>query len=408
MSLTKLPNINLSDMQHEAVSKIVKWYKTPLPMGAFKSTSNSTAPSSQVFYLAGYAGTGKSTLVAFAMDAIGISESEVCFATYTGKAAMVLSDKTGVDVSTIHSLCYELVDDRLDEKTNQVHMTWKLRGNSPVKTAKLVVLDEVSMVNKDMMTDLLKFGCKVLVLGDPFQLPPVEGDAYFHEGYEADFFLTEIHRQALENPIIWLSQHVRNGNSIDFGEYGSTVMKMRYDQAPEELWRQADQIIVGTNKTRRTLNNWFRGVLGHDKINSSFPVEGDRLICLRNRWDIGLVNGMMLRATSNARISTNRESFKLSFESETTAKEQLRFSDMGCSSAEILGGIKLAMPYWEQKKLVNLDYGYAITCHKSQGSQYDDVLFVDEGFGRWLDDNTYYRHLYTAITRASEHLIILE
>lgn len=385
-------NINLSAMQSEAVESIAKWYKIP------KSQN-------QIFYLAGFAGTGKSTIVPFAIDAIGINPDDVCYGTYTGKAALVLSNKADVKVSTIHSLCYELVEDTMDEKTQQINMVWKLRSNSPLYKCKLLVLDEVSMVNVPMMTDLMRFGCKILVLGDPFQLSPVEGDAYFHEGYQSDFFLTEIHRQALENPIIWLSQEVRKGKDIDFGTYGESVMKIRSSDATDELWLQADQVIVGTNKTRRQVNKWFREVNGFDK-NSVFPVVGDRLICLRNRWDDGLVNGLNLIAKSDARVAKDRESFILDF--DTNEGEFLTFKDMKCSSSEVMGGIKLKMPYYEQKKLVNVDYSYGITCHKSQGSQFGDVLFLDEGFGRWLDDNTYYRHLYTAMTRAVNNLIILE
>lgn len=386
----KTPNIALATMQHEAVDEVTRWYRVPVK-------------KSQIFYLAGYAGTGKTTLVPFIMSSIGIAPEDVCFATYTGKAAMVLSKKSGRAVSTIHSLCYELVEDYMDEKTNQIHMVWKLRKNSPASKAKLIVLDEVSMVSKAMMLDLMKFNTKILVLGDPFQLSPVEGDAYFHEKYEPDFFLTEIHRQALENPIIWLSQRVRSGFNIDFGEYGENVIKMPYNDAPEQVFVEADQIIVGTNKTRKSTNKWFRKIKGFDAINSVFPVTDDRLICLRNRWDDGLINGMLLTATSDAKVAHNNESFKLSF----CTDENNQFTDMMCSAADV-ANIKLKMPYWEQKKLISIDYGYAITCHKSQGSQYDDVLFVDEGFGRWLDDNTYYRHLYTAITRAANNLIILE
>lgn len=389
-----MSNIRLSAMQSEAVDSIVSWYKKPVR-------------ENQLFYLAGYAGSGKTTLVSFVLDALGISDSEVCFATYTGKAAMVLSQKTDKDVSTIHSLCYELVDENLDEKSNRVNMVWKLRSQSPLRNAKLLVLDEVSMVNKDMMKDLLHFKCKVLVLGDPFQLPPVDGDAYFHEEYEPDFFLTEIHRQALENPIIWLSQQVRNRKNIAFGKYGDSVVKMHSADAATELWTEADQVIVGTNKTRRHINGWFREVMGFESKNSRFPVIGDRLICLRNRWDDGLVNGMIMTAASDAKVAKDRESFVLSFTVQD-GNETVKFTDMNCSSAEVLGGIKLNMPFQQQKKLVSVDYGYAITCHKAQGSQYNDVLFLDEGFGRWTQDNTYYRHLYTAITRAAENLIILE
>lgn len=385
-------NINLSPLQSNAVESIAKWYKIP-------------ARQNQIFYLAGYAGSGKTSVVPFIIDAIGINDEDVCYGTYTGKAAMVLSNKANVKVSTIHSLCYELVDDTMDEKTQKVSMVWRLRSKSPLYKCKLLVLDEVSMVNVSMMTDLMRFGCKILVLGDPFQLAPVEGDAYFHEGYQYDFFLDEIHRQALENPIIWLSQEVRKGNSIDFGSYGDSVVKMHSSDVSDDIWQQADQVIVGTNKTRREVNRWFRESLGHDK-NSVFPVAGDRLICLRNRWDDGLVNGLSLIAKSDARVARDRESFFLDF--DTNEGELLTFKDMKCSSSEVLGGIKLKMPYYEQKKLVNLDYAYGITCHKAQGSQFGDVLFLDEGFGRWLDDNTYYRHLYTAITRAVNNLIILE
>lgn len=392
--MSNLPNINLTGAQQEVVDKIAFWYKF---WGNAKNEN-------QVFYLAGYAGTGKSTIVPFIIQALGIEYSDCCFATYTGKAALVLQNKIGRKVSTIHSLCYQLVDDYQDRETNKIHMTWKLRDDSPVKDSKLLILDEVSMVSKSMMLDLLKFGVKVLVLGDPFQLSPVDGDAYFHENYEPDFMLTDIHRQALENPIIYLSKQVRECKDIKLGSYGNNVIKMPYNDVPEDYWRQADQVIVGTNNMRRILNGWFREMQGFTKLNSKFPVPGDKLICLKNRWEDGLVNGMILTAKSKAKVSTDRESFRLDFVTD----EDVDFTDIECSSAEVLGGIKLKMPYFKQKKLLSVDYGNAITCHKSQGSQYGDVIFVDEGFGRWVNDNTYYRHLYTAITRTVNNLVIAE
>jgi exodeoxyribonuclease-5 len=203
-----------------------------------------------------------------------------------------------------------------------------------------------------------------------------------------------------------LSREVRNGKNIKHGTYGDSVIKMRNDEVTDDIFLDADQVIVGTNKTRKDFNSWFRDALGRTQ-NGVMPVEDDKLICLRNNWADGLVNGMMLTATSRAQATKNRQKFKLSFTAQESADSTLTFKDKWCNASEILGA-KLDIPYWEQKKLVSLDYGYAITCHKSQGSQYNDVVFVDEGFGRWLDDNTYYRHLYTAITRAAEHLIILE
>jgi exodeoxyribonuclease-5 len=262
------------------------------------------------------------------------------------------------------------------------------------------------MLSKPMMEDLKSFGVPILTLGDSFQLPSIDGDSYFHENYPVDFFLTEIHRQSLENPIIWLSKHVREGNDIDFGTYGDGVMKIRHSDATEEMWLGASQLICGTNKTRRACNTWFRDALGHSDINSIFPVKGEKIMCLKNRWAAGLVNGMVLDVTENAKVASDREQFKLTFNVKDGDKI-IPFKNIGCSAHEILGK-KSGLPWWEQKKLLPVDYAYAATTHKMQGSQCDKVVFIDEGFGRWLKDNTYYRHLYTSITRAVSGLIILQ
>ena len=385
----KRRNVVLSDQQSEAVSRVSLWYAKPVYQ-------------SQIFYLAGYAGTGKTTIIPYILDELGINESEVCFATYTGKASLVMSASLGEPVSTIHSLCYELRSAHLDEDTGKVDMRWRLRKESPLKLAKLLILDEVSFVNTEMMRDLKSFCTKILVLGDPFQLMPVEGDAYFHEGYQPDFFLTEIHRQALENPLIWLSMQVRNRNEIGFGQYGNAVTKIHRNQVQDHQFLEAEQIIVGTNETRRNLNQWYRNQFDRT---DPFPCIGDRLICLRNRWDDGLVNGMMLEATSIGRPANN-EVFKLSFETCDKLSESRSYKDMKCSTAELLNR-KSGLSLKRQRELVSIDYGYAITCHKAQGSQYKSVLFLDENFGKWSSDNTYYRHLYTAITRAAETLVIV-
>ena len=386
----KRRNIILSPQQEEAVAKISEWYSVP-------------AYYNQIFYLAGYAGTGKTTIVPYILDAIGINEEDICFATYTGKASIVMSAAIGSEVSTIHSLCYELAHSETDESTGKENLYWRLRKDSPLKDAKLLILDEVSFVNTEMMQDLRSFKTKILVLGDPFQLMPVEGDAFFHEGYTPDYFLTEIHRQALENPLIWLSMQVRNRNTISVGEYGNTVFKIKHSEVLDEHFLESDQVIVGKNETRRNLNQWFRDQLGKE---GEYPDEGDRLICLKNRWDDGLVNGMFLEATSQGR-EVNNEIYRLSFKTSDSLVSPQTFKHMKCSSAALFG-FKTGLKPKKLRELVSLDFGYAITCHKAQGSQYGTVLFLDEGFGRWTADNTYYRHLYTAITRAVDRLIIVE
>ena len=393
----KLPNITLTTQQTEAVEKIVMWYHFWNPG---KKVGND-----QIFYLSGYAGTGKTTIVPFVMDGLNIDPSQVVYGTFTGIAARVLSEKSGKVVSTVHSLCYELVDEIPDEKTGKVELVWRLRKNSPAASAKLIVLDEVSMLSKAMMTDLMSFGVPILCFGDNFQLDAIDGDSYFNTR-EPDFFLSEIHRQSLENPIIWLSKHVREGNDVDFGSYSDSVHKIPRGDATEEMWLDASQVICGTNKTRRACNRWFRDALGYSDVNSIFPVTGERMICLKNRWDSGLVNGSQLIVTANAKVSADREKFKLSF-TTMDGNTELKFTNLECSAHEIHGRPS-SLPWWEVKKLLPVDYAYTATTHKMQGSQCERVLFIDEGFGRWANDNTYYRHLYTSITRAVSGLIIIQ
>src|SRR5690606_12714869 len=119
---------------------------------------------------------------------------------------------------------------------------------SPLEGAGLVIIDECSMVDEQMGKDLESFGVKILVLGDPFQLPPVKGQGYFTDA-QPDFLLTEIHRQAADNPIIRLATDVRSAGRLRYGSYGDSVVKHRSQLSPEEL-REATQVLVGRNATR--------------------------------------------------------------------------------------------------------------------------------------------------------------
>jgi len=389
-----IPNIDLGEQQQIAIDMVTQWYK------------KSSFKEDPIFYLAGYAGTGKTTIVPFILQSLGIDPSQIAFMAYTGKAARVLSKKSNVAVATIHSSIYRMEDDYLDKATNTVQMVFKFNEKSLVKNKRLVILDKVSMVPVDLMNDLLKMKVKVLVLGDPFQLPPVSGDAFFHEGYKPNYFLTDIHRQALDNPIIALSKQIREYKEVEYGSYGESVLCLPYQEAYPDYWLNADQVIVGKNKTRSDTNKWFREQLGYDKIDPVFPVLNDRLVCCRNYPSHGLVNGHVLKSLSRSEPERDKMTYRITFIEDEDTESPTTFSSIyGCGAT--IQGVKSSRPYWEQKKMVQLDYSYAMTCHKFQGSQADDILFYDEGFGRWLVDNTYWRHLYTAVTRAAKNLIIV-
>ncbi len=343
----------------------------------------------QVFRMFGYAGTGKTTLAKHIAENI---DGDVCFAAFTGKAALVLRSKGCEGASTIHSLIYRSRSN--DEETPE----FVINRQSEASTAKLVIIDECSMVDEDLGKDLLSFNTRVLVLGDPAQLPPVKGGGYFTE-CEPDVMLTQVHRQARDNPIVALSMAVRDGNSLERGTYGTSRVIGR-DEINPEMVLAANQVLVGTNKTRRMYNTRIRNLMGyHDPL----PGVGERLVCLRNDKKKGLLNGSMwtikeLR-TSKAKLVTMNVTQLDEIEGVKQGKA-IKVSVL----PEFFSGGEEEIPYALRRNTDEFTYGYALTVHKSQGSQWDNVMLFDESYAfrehraRWL---------YTGLTRAAESITIV-
>ena len=216
-----------SPQQEEALSRVAAWLKEGTP---------------QLFRLFGYAGTGKTTLARHVAEAV---EGEVAFAAFTGKAASVLRQKGCHDASTIHSLIYRT------RESDEGGPLFALNRSGPASQADLIVIDECSMVDEELGRDLLSFGKPVLVLGDPAQLPPVKGGGFFTDA-EPDVMLTEVHRQARDNPIIRLSMTIRDGGRLPLGRHGESRVLSRREIDAAEVTR-ADQVLVGLNRTRRAL-----------------------------------------------------------------------------------------------------------------------------------------------------------
>src|SRR3979411_3183984 len=201
-----------------------------------------------VFRLFGYAGTGKTTLARHIAD--GVS-GEVKFAAFTGKAALVMRSKGCDNASTIHSLIYRARESGVEQPS------FELWDDAPASKAKLIVIDECSMVDAELGRDLLSFGVPVLVLGDPAQLPPIQGGGFFTDA-GPDVMLTEVHRQAADDPIIHLSMAVREGRRLEPGTYGDSQVVRKADLFPDR-GLAADQGLVGRNATRRGSKTRLRG-----------------------------------------------------------------------------------------------------------------------------------------------------
>jgi exodeoxyribonuclease-5 len=363
--------MKLAPQQDQAAKAVDAWRKDP--------------GGKQFFYLAGYAGTGKTTIAKWLAESVG----DVCFATFTGKAALVLQSKGCDGASTIHSLIYKI------DNPNSPVPRFVINPESPAADADLIVIDEVSMVGEELGRDLMSFGRKILVLGDPEQLPPIEGPGYFTSG-EPDFMLTEIHRQAADNPIIRLSMMVREDGRLDRGTYGESVVRTREGMTAQTVL-DADQVLVGKNQTRRKYNGRLRSLLGFTEPHFML---NDRVICLKNDKEKGLLNGSIWR-TDKIRKQTDDETV---MEVSPLDAGMVKVPQLVSTHHAWLKGEENNLDWREKKKYQPFDFAYAITVHKAQGSQWNNVCVFDESYIAREDAR---RWLYTAVTRAAEKVTVI-
>lgn len=360
---------------------------SPQQDAALKAVANwLRAGEPQVFRLFGYAGTGKTTLARHISEDAG---GDVCFAAYTGKAAHVMRSKGAKGAGTIHSLIYR---SRGEDENGP---TFVLNENSAAGKAALIVIDECSMVDEEIGRDLLSFGTPVLVLGDPAQLPPIAGGGFFTE-VEPDIMLSEVHRQAADNPIVRLSMIVREGGKLERGDYGLSSVIAR-DRLDPDAVLDADQVLVGRNNTRRSYNIRIRELLGHE---GTTPIAGDTLVCLRNNRKRGLLNGSLWRVDRVRKLRKGLLRFTLSPEDEGGGKANPIVS----INPAFFEGTVDALSMAERRRSDEFDFGFVLTVHKAQGSQWDDVILFDESFA--FRENRA-RWLYTGITRAAHKITIV-
>lgn len=346
----------------------------------------------QVFRMFGYAGTGKTTL---AKEIANNVNGVVLFAALTGKAALVLRKKGCIGATTLHSLLYHAENNPV---TGELVFTKNM--HSPVRTADLVIIDEVSMIDNDLANDLLRFGTKVLVLGDPAQLPPISGQGFFMNN-DPDVVITEIHRLAAENPIIQLSMDIREGRTIKPGTYGSSKVVLGSQTSDEELTSilvNADQVLCGTNKSRNGFNQHIRDAKQLSVDGAVTPVVGDKLICLKNNGTKNTFNGSMWEVESLKSGST--KTHDLQVKSLDEERDSLRIKVL----PEFFLGTEKDLNWKKRLPYDEFTYGWAITCHKSQGSQWPNITIYDESS---VFREHKFKWLYTAITRASDTATII-
>ena len=381
--------------------------------------------SRQVFRLFGHAGTGKSTIA----NLLAGDLKRVLYGAYTGKAALVMRQNGCDEATTVHRHIYipsgasqaevkrlelELLTETDVSKQQEIRQKlgeakllaegprFSLNPDSAVKHAELLVLDECSMIDERMGADLDSFGTKILVLGDPAQLPPVRGEGYYTT-QTPDVLLTEIHRQAEFSPVIQLATTVRQGKQLRGGEYGDSLVGSLPRNVEYGGWdhgkivervidRKIDQVLCGLNVTRQAFNKAYRTAMGYV---DHLPQCGDRLVCLKNDHELGLLNGAQWQVLESEHV--DEQILNVTITSLDTDDADLSIS---IHTAYFNGG---KPDYAERDLGSHFDYAYAMTVHKSQGSQWPRVAVIDESR---VFRNDAHRHLYTAITRAQEMVVV--
>lgn len=438
-----MSEIILNDQQSEAASLIESWYK------------RNNFSSKQIFVLAGYAGTGKTTLINYVIKKIlKLKSYEVMYATPTGKAANVLIQKK-CPATTIHRLIYTPVEVEKETTVNGKKIKTKIVEFVKKRSlgyAKLIVLDEISMISEKMMQDILSFGRPILACGDIGQLPAVAAKG--HDLLkDPDYTLTEIVRQSEDNPIIKIATKARKGEEIPFGIYDNTVAVISENELTDEMRKQlltkADQVICGKNSTRIALNKEIRKYLN---IDSEYPIKGDKIICNENNYDINLdqegqynlVNGCIGYINNFEIVDPSKSLAKIDFTADFVNdfitknvlidnyifrhneylydKQQYVYimedgsyilkKDIKKEYGETFEQYRLRLSNELKNKrravhvkLINqFEFGYAISCHKSQGSEFDIVVVFDESKAFRGQEKKW---LYTAITRAKKKLFII-
>lgn len=416
--------MNLDQQQQDAISKACAFVESPDP---------------GVFYIAGPAGTGKTTIAKEIAARVGV----VAFGAYTGKAASVLARKGCTGATTVHRLLYrsqrksearladlqkalhqaeqeleEAVRTRPDADLSELHSAvrmgrikvaaevrsagrpnFALQPSDEVLEARAVLIDEVSMIGDRMGADVLSVCKKVIVTGDPYQLPPIGEGGYF-TNRKPDVMLEKIHRQGSDSPILQLATDLRRGRGYRLGDYGPGCRVItRKDERCEALCMAADQMIVGTNATRDAANRKHRQLANRQ---GDMPVVGDRVICLRNNHTLGLMNGTLWKVASVDGFSD--DNLRVDMVVESVDEPDAAPIPVQAWTSPFRGGESRVPPFSGRSDPEGFGYSYAITCHKSQGSEFSRGYVLDQS-GVFARDRA--KWLYTAVTRFRDDLTLV-
>lgn len=378
-----MADVELSREQFAALAAIENWFY---------------GSEDKTLTMGGYAGTGKSTLIGQLLRRI---PEPVAVCAYTGKAAHVLQTKGIEQATTIHKLIYTPTDAcsvcgqwvsvcAANNKTVTELGTGTVCAASGTVTkfarapgvrAALIVVDEASMVGKYLQADLESFPAKVLYVGDHGQLEPIGAGSTLMAAPQIR--LETIHRQAEGSTILVVAHDLRQGHSPEtLGRRLVDDTVRLHDGVPADV-AEFDMVLCGFNRTRVAVNRKIRKARGYP---DGVPVPGDRVVCLRNDSELGIFNGMLATIMEVTRSSL-----------AVVTDDGRELSPMPYEGAQFCA----QTTYRDVDRDTTLwDFGYCLTVHKAQGSEWDDVCVLEQIMPLW--DAARWR--YTAATRAAKRL----
>lgn len=349
--------------------------------------------------LFGYAGTGKTSVAHLIAERAG--REGAVYGAYSGKACAVLRRK-GCDAYTIHSLLLKIERETRTENGKRV-LIWRadFDKRDKVRRSGLLVIDESSMIGEWLGSKIMEVGIPVLAVGDPAQLKPINDQGKPETGYfmreRPDALLTKVERHS--GPVLNLASHIRTHGA----------RSIRRGEIPESAVLDYDQVIVGKNTTRAAKNEKIRRIRGL----GGFMEDGERIICLDNNFKYKTFNGQQYRVRECA-AGNRKHQIDVTLECECGV--------IGPDSCPVCGWDPFrSVPMWapgfwgrefevksrawrEQQGALLATYGYAITAHKAQGSEWESVLVIDESSTWGKDADSW---LYTAVTRARDNVAII-
>lgn len=400
-------SINLTPEQEEAIEAVMDWLNDPEGV--------------QVFRLFGYAGTGKTTTLKFILDAIEKRRPDIgqWLAAPTGKAAHVLGAKTGRKTTTLHApgyIYYPVTSETVPEAHNGHIRDGRFivtpAYNSKLADVSLVVIDEASMVGAEVHTDLMTMrgvippqsrDVRVLAVGDPAQLDPV-AKAPAYTDSPGDIVLRDVLRQN-PGPVLTAATWLRDNERFD--RTAPELQAILKHEVPLGRLAEADAVIVRSNGTRLELTKRVREHVGKPAFE---PVAGDTIMFRANQLSANIVNGTIALVGENgvhADAIAGHNVFDRVVDARIVSREGHNLYELTLRD----GDLKVLTPTWifsqerpydslmpqihslgRNEVVAPVQFAHVMTCHSSQGSEWEDVIIHDPNY-EW-------KWLYTAITRA--------